>query len=532
MPFSLLSADGQQKVDVRDGAPMLVGRAPTCDLPVFDPTISRRHAELSLVAGGVEILDLGSSNGTFVNGERVTKHTARGGDVVTFGKVVFKLQDSVPPRPVVSSHVPPAGATIVHKLPVKGSTSFGMAVADIDLLRPQSAEIAQQVVVAVEKNRQKLQILLDVSQQMGRATHLDQLLELIVGSAQKILDIDRVAILLLDDKKELVERIARDKRGGDTPRAVPRSIARQAVEDKAAILSDNAGEDSKFAAGASIVMQQVRSAICCPLVGSEDEVLGVLYVDNVETKHRFSEDDLQFCIAFAGIAGTAVEREQFAVRIQRELVVRNNFQRYFAPALAERIAASPDALKLGGDKRRVAVLFSDIRGFTALSETMNPDDMAHLLTEYFTEMVECVFRGGGTLDKFIGDAVMAQWGAPIGDAKDPDSAMAAGIEMIAELDKLNTRWRAAGKPELQIGIGLNVGEAFAGNIGSERRMEYTVIGDTVNTASRLCSAAGPREILISDDFRTALKSPPPLVAMPPMQLKGKSQPVPVFRVTL
>src|ERR1051325_11142464 len=127
MPFSLLSADGQQKFDVRDGAPMLVGRAPTCDVPVFDPTISRRHAELSLVPGGVEIVDLGSSNGTFVNGDRVTKATARGGDVVTFGKVVFKLQDTAPPRPAAPAHgASPAGATIVRQLPIKGSgTSFG-----------------------------------------------------------------------------------------------------------------------------------------------------------------------------------------------------------------------------------------------------------------------------------------------------------------------------------------------------------------------------------------------------------------------
>src|SRR5207302_10144967 len=132
MPFSLLSADGQQKFDVRDGAPMLVGRAPTCDVPVFDPTISRRHAELSLVAGGVEILDLGSSNGTFVNGDRVTKTTARGGDVVTFGKVVFKLQDTAPARPAAHAGGPPAGATIVRQLPMKGSTSFGLPTADIE----------------------------------------------------------------------------------------------------------------------------------------------------------------------------------------------------------------------------------------------------------------------------------------------------------------------------------------------------------------------------------------------------------------
>src|SRR4051812_36810646 len=105
MPFSPPPADRQPKIHVRHRAPMLVGRAPTCDVPVFDPTTSRRHAELSLVAGGVEILDLGSSNGTFVNGDRVTKVTARGGDVVTFGKVVFKLQDSAPARAV--PHGPP-----------------------------------------------------------------------------------------------------------------------------------------------------------------------------------------------------------------------------------------------------------------------------------------------------------------------------------------------------------------------------------------------------------------------------------------
>jgi adenylate cyclase len=154
------------------------------------------------------------------------------------------------------------------------------------------------------------------------------------------------------------------------------------------------------------------------------------------------------------------------------------------------------------------------------------------LNEYLGRMTDEIFHYDGTLDKFIGDAVMAQWGAPLGDPHDPDHAMEAAIKMIRELDTLNARWRAAGKPELQIGIGLNVGEAFAGNIGSERRMEYTVIGDTVNTASRLCSAAGPREILISDEFRRALTSPPPLVEMPPMELKGKSQPVPVYRVSL
>jgi class 3 adenylate cyclase len=109
--------------------------------------------------------------------------------------------------------------------------------------------------------------------------------------------------------------------------------------------------------------------------------------------------------------------------------------------------------------------------------------------------------------------------------------MAAAMDMMVEVDRLNARWLSEGRPTLGIGIGLNVGEVFAGNIGSDRRLEYTVIGDPVNVASRLCSKAGPGEIMLSDHFRQSLENPPPLEALPPMELKGKSQALPVFRVT-
>ncbi|MDQ3998135.1 MAG: GAF domain-containing protein, partial [Gemmatimonadota bacterium] len=294
---------------------------------------------------------------------------------------------------------------------------------------------------------------------------------------------------------------------------------------------DDAGEDTRFG-GQSIVMQRVRSAICAPLLAGEGRVLGVLYVDNVTTTHRFSEEDLEFLVAFSGIAAVAIENNQYAERFRRETLVRSNFERFFAPALAARIAATPEAVRLGGEKRLVTVLFTDIRGFTPLSEGMRPDDIAALLTDYRTQMVDIVFRHGGTLDKFIGDAVMAQWGAPLEAADDPDRAVRAAIEMVGALDGLNERFRADGRPELQVGIGLNYGEAFAGYIGSESRLEFTVIGDTVNTASRLSSAAGPREILISEALRGVLASPPELAECPPLDLKGKSQPVPVYRVLL
>ncbi|HEY7877863.1 MAG TPA: adenylate/guanylate cyclase domain-containing protein, partial [Gemmatimonadaceae bacterium] len=375
----------------------------------------------------------------------------------------------------------------------------------------------------------KLAVLLEVSKQLSRAVDIDVLLDTIAGMVFQILDVDRVAIDLLDEQGARTPRISRDRNGATAGRAIPQSIARKVIGEKVAVLSDNAPQDERFG-GPSILMQSVRSAMCAPLIGSEDRVLGVLYVDNLTATQRFDDDDLDFLVAFSNIAAVAIENSAFADRIRRETVVRSNFERFFAPNLAARIAGSPDAVKVGGEKRTVAVLFSDIRGFTALSEEMRPDDVARLLSEYFTVMVDVVFRHGGTLDKFIGDAIMAQWGAPIAVPDDADRALAAALDMMRELDTLNAKWHAEGRPVLQIGVGLNYGESFAGYIGSDRRLEYTVIGDAVNTASRLCAAAEGGEILLTREMRDALTTPPPMAERGTMELKGKSQPTPVYSV--
>ena len=523
---------------------LVVGRAPSSDIAIFDPTISRRHAELQVDESGLRVRDLGSSNGTFHNGEKIEDAeavTLAPGDTITFGKVAFRVQPvgpttvhspsggfTAPPEGASNGHIRPS-ATIVRQMPVRDSQGALAALGTSDPRISTAPNAAASL--GEDKSQQKLATLLEVSKGLGKAVDIDALLEKIVRYAYQILEVDRVAIALCDDGRELIPKIARDKRGSEQPRAVPQSIARKVVEDKVAILSDNAGEDSRFG-GQSILMQQIRSAICCPLVGSEDRVLGVLYVDNVTTTHRFSEHDLEYLIAFAGIAAAGIENQQFAQRIQKEMLARENLTRYFAPQVAERIASSREAARLGGEKRPVAVLFSDIRGFTPMAESMNPDDMASLLSEYFTEMVECVFRHDGTLDKFMGDAVMAQWGAPIATGNDADRALLAAIDMMRALKKLNAKWKTEGRPQLQHGIAVNYGEAFAGNIGSERRLEFTVIGDTVNTAYRLCSAAEAGQILITEETKQALTHPPRLTACPPMELKGKSQPIPVYCVVL
>jgi adenylate cyclase len=343
--------------------------------------------------------------------------------------------------------------------------------------------------------------------------------------------VDRVSILLLEEPTgELVPRISKGRTGQvGAAKHVPQSIARMAVEERVAILSDNAAADERFK-GKSILIQSVRSAMCTPLMGTDQHVLGILYVDNLTATHSFADEDLEFLIAFGSLAAVGIENSRRSERLRREALVLSNFQRYFAPNLAAQIAKQESAVQLGGQKRSVVIFFSDIRGFTTISETMGPDDIATLLTEYFTEMVEIVFEHGGTLDKFMGDAIMALWGAPIPHEDDADRAMKCSVDQLVALDKMNKKWKAEGRPELGIGIGINFGEVFAGNIGSDRRLEYTVIGDAVNTASRLCSIAGPNEILVSEAFYGRLKKPPKVEPLEPIQVRGRSQKVGVYRV--
>jgi adenylate cyclase len=527
MSFRLVSPDGDQVFELRRGAALTVGRALTSDVPLLDPTVSRRHASLVADESGVELNDLGSSNGTFVNGARVEHARLAVGDVLTFGKLSFNVSEGEASENGADTHGARHAPTIVRQRAVPDARQ-----AFADALRASGSQVVVDETAIVpadeQRVRQKLSLLLEVSKALTRAPDVATLLEKIAEILFQILDVDRFSILLLDEAGDLVPSIARDRAGASLGRTVPLSIARKAIEEKIAILSDNAPEDVRFT-GQSIVHQQVRSAVCAPLIGTESRVVGVLYVDSLTSAHRFTEEDLDFVVAFSGIVAVAIENSRFAERIRHETLVRSNFERFFSPGMAARIAASPGAIALGGERRSVAVLFADIRNFTPLSAMMDPDETALLLTEFFTEMVECVFEHGGTLDKFMGDAVMAQWGAPISEADDADRALDAAVGMMRSLEQLNVRWRDQGRPQLQVGIGLNYGEAFAGNIGSERRLEFTVIGDTVNTASRLCAWADGGEILLSQAFRDALTRPHALVERPPLTLRGKSEPVVVYR---
>jgi len=180
----------------------------------------------------------------------------------------------------------------------------------------------------------------------------------------------------------------------------------------------------------------------------------------------------------AGVTSLATEGREKAR-------LRTAFSQYVSSTLVERILASPEMAHLGGERRTLTVLFTDIRGFSGLAETLEPEKLAGFLNEYLTPMTEIVLASDGTLDKYIGDAVMAIWGAPLDVPDHADRACASALAMLARLSALNARWRAAGLPEIAIGVGLNTGTMAVGNMGSEARFDYTVLGDAVNLAARL-----------------------------------------------
>jgi adenylate cyclase len=526
----LLSTTGDQSFELPEGRTLVVGRGLASDIAIYDPTISRRHAELTVGADAVDVKDLGSSNGTCINGTRIEQGRLGLEESITFGKVVFRLtmRGSVQAiqRPAIAAELGVQGGKIVRQLVVSGGVPPGITSRD----GPPPGQLRLDATGAQARQAIKLQMLLEVSQKLSAELDLDRLLRTVVDTTFEIMSVDRVTIVLLNEETgELVPTISRSRLGESHTVQVPRSIAEKVLQERVAVVSQNAPADERFR-GQSILLQSVRSAMCSPLMASADRVLGLLYVDNLTATNTFTDEDLQFLVAFSGLAAIGIKNSRYADQIRREAMVRSNFERYFAPNVAADIAQQGEAIRQGGERRPTTVLFSDIRGFTAIAEAMGPDAIATFLSEYFSEMVEVIFEHGGTLDKFIGDAVMALWGSPIAHVDDPDRAVRAALGMQRAIGRLNERWVAQGRPEIGVGIGINHGEVFAGNIGSHRRLEYTVIGDAVNVAARLCAEAGPGEILVSEGLLRVVRDQLSCDYLPEMALKGKAHMVQVYRV--
>jgi adenylate cyclase len=266
-----------------------------------------------------------------------------------------------------------------------------------------------------------------------------------------------------------------------------------------------------------------------PLVGSQ-RLLGILYVDNLHRKSAFTQDELNVFALVAAQAASAIDNAVAHEQLAESAIQRSALERFLSPDVVEMIAANPSGVKLGGINQKVSVMFADIRGFTTLSERMAPEKVVEVLNEYFTRVTDVIFDNGGTLDKYIGDAVMAVFGAPISKGNDAANAVKVAIEIQRLLVEMNRDAAARTWPELQVGIGINTGIVTAGNIGSPRRIDYTVIGDTVNTASRLMSNAAPGQIMISRMTVDELGGQFQMTALPRLKVKGKTELIEAFSV--
>ena len=228
---------------------------------------------------------------------------------------------------------------------------------------------------------------------------------------------------------------------------------------------------------------------------------------------------------------TINQRKKAEKRSLKEIATRERFQRLLSPDLAEMVVSGKLTVEKGGENRTATVMFVDIRDFTAMSENIPAAEVLQMLNEHYELIVDIVFRHEGTVDKFIGDAMMVIWGAPVAHDDDAARACSAAIDIQRELDDFNASLRKRGEKEIKIGIGINTGNLVAGYIGSTQTMSYSVIGDTVNTASRICSAAKAGQIIISENTRKEVHSLFDMDALDPIKAKGKFQPVKVFNVT-
>jgi adenylate cyclase len=320
--------------------------------------------------------------------------------------------------------------------------------------------------------------------------------------------------------------------GGDQAKiSISKTIADRVVKDRVSILTSDALVDPRFGAGDSIRFHGIRSAMCAPL-WNKDQVIGIIHVDSPMLTNCFTLNDLDLLTALANYAAVAVERARLNQRIVAEEKKRERLGRFLSPQVTNRILATSDSQSatLGVPEiRDVSVLFADIVGFTSMSEKMSPAAVALLLSDYLSRMTDVIFKYEGTLDKYIGDAIMAVFGAPLDMPDHAERSIRSALEMRERLDEFNSERKEG--PTIRIRIGINSGKAVAGEIGSINKKEYTVLGDTVNTASRLeSSVAKPGLIVIGENTYAAVKGLFQTRSLGKATLKGKEKEVAVYEV--
>ena len=536
--LTYLDGDTPQSFTFASGD-VVIGRSPECQIVLRDFGISRNHAKVVVSeSGDARIMDLKSKNGTQVNGVQVVEAPLRDGDRVLLGKFELTFSKALESKVVLDDAKPLSeeAGTIIrsvgelkHLLTAAGAAP-GRTPADAK--KPAPVDVQE-----IEKSNRILKVLTQVAETLIAVRPVEEVLHQVMDIVFEHMPADRGFLMLEDEEiaDKLVPMVVKHRTAGGSEGRITvlKTIADRVMHDRVSILTSDAMVDPRFGAGDSIRFHGIRSAMCAPL-WNKDEVIGIIHVDSPMLTNCFTVNDLDLLTALANYAAVAVERARLNQKIVAEEKKRERLGRFLSPQVANRILAAKatdGGAELGAPEvREVSVLFADICGFTSMSETMSPSSVSLLLNDYLSRMTDVIFKYEGTLDKYIGDAIMAVFGAPLDMPDHAQRAIRAALEMQERLAEWNAE-RKEGTPELRIRIGINSGNAVAGEIGSINKKEYTVLGDTVNTASRLeSSVAKPGTVVIGSNTLALALGLFECRSLGTFKVKGKALEVPAYEV--
>jgi adenylate cyclase len=380
-----------------------------------------------------------------------------------------------------------------------------------------------------------LKTLFDVGQEIGVLKGMDEiaktLLTMVMGTFGSLGGI----VALVDTQKQCIETVARRGLDEEIAEALDCSIDPETISalsecSEIEIFGDGAEDAAEERCRFLDVMASFKVRIWVPF-RVDSHLVGGIGLGGKILSEPYSPDDQELLHTLARQGAVAMENAAYVERMRKDEIVRTNLSRYLSPQFVEKVVSHDMELNLGGERKMVTVLFSDIRDFTSITEARPPDQLVAVLNEYFTAMANCVFGNHGIIDKYIGDAIMVTFGSLVEVENPADSAVRAAIGMMQILPGLNEKWRKRFDGfDIQIGVGITTGEAFIGNIGSPERMEYTAIGDTVNVASRFSGIAKAGQIIVGSRTLQELENAFRYKDHPPASVKGKSDKLEIFEI--
>jgi adenylate cyclase len=487
--------------------------------------VSRHHAELSSEPEGWRIRDLNSKNGLLINGACVTEHTLRDGDRIRLGAVELTCKE-------LGTAVPTRTPAVEIQEEEQQAIALTIEMARFDTLLLEAPVVAPTTRTADLDGTTVARIFYRAAESLLSSDDLDETLEAVLDLVFEHLPAQRGSLSSWDpDTATLTPLAFRAQR--DSPEAhmrLSRTVARTAVESRRSVLIREVAQEEQLQGVASLVELEITSAMCAPLI-RDGQVRGLVYVDTGDPDETFDESHLEVLSALSVLSAVAIAQSGLRDQARTERQVRSRLARYSSAAVVDKIVAAGNVEgEMLAEEVEVSVLFADICGFTSLAERLgDPLAVMRLLNNAFEHLVGIVFEHEGTLDKFIGDELMAFFGAPL---HQPDQALRSvhcAQDMLRRLSEYNEAH--PDQEPLGMTVGINTGPAVVGDVGTRDRRDYTVIGDTVNTAKRIETYAAERgRIAIGENTYRALDDRVACSFHSELHAKGKREFVRVWTV--